>query len=72
MSNIKKVTKCPYCGKPGFGISKNKLREEILDMIGFTGDRTRITFGDGNFSRDEMHSVYIFIKEVKKRIGGAS
>lgn len=68
MSNIKKVTKCPYCGKPGFSLSKMKMSTEILEMIGQeTKSRCSV---DGNFSREEMHAVYIFITEIKKRLGG--
>lgn len=53
--------KCPMCNASDFWLSKNNMRIQILEMIGYKGEKS--PYSDGNFSKAELFEVYKFLKE---------
>ena len=57
---IKKTGICPYCGEKVK--SKAIMAKEILEMIGFKGDKS--IYNDGTFNATELAAVYCYIKST--------
>jgi len=59
MNNSEKI--CPYCKGGGFIMGKAKMVVEILKIAGVKTEKS--IYGDGSFTKEELFSVYSWMKE---------
>jgi len=51
---------CPYCKGGGFMLSKVRMAQEILKIVGYREKKS--LYSDGNMTKEEMFAVFSWIK----------